>query len=162
MNFVIFFISRDIFWISKIQKNHEISKNRSKIEFWCFYCSKSPSFGNYESLRSFWCIYHSYISFFHLVPVLWRSSYFHQKLWKLESKFIESAWCKISFHARSTRSWRKVKIPKCAYFDGVLEIIPKNWKISIVTLFLMIFDDFSRFFGYQKTLKKHAKSSKIR
>ena len=70
---------------------------------------------------------------------------------KLESKFIESAWCKISFHARSTGSWGKVKIPKCGDFDGHFGKFKKN--ISIFTYILMIFRIFWYIFENPKILR---------
>ena len=73
--------------IWKSQKNHDFSKNRSKIEFWCSYRSKSSSFWKYSSRRSFWYIYHSYTSFFHLVWIIWRRPPHASKMVKIQAEF---------------------------------------------------------------------------
>ena len=86
-DFTDFFLFQEGSKILKIQKNHDFSENRSKIEFWCSNRSDSPSFWKYRFGRSFWCIYHSYNSFFHLVWIIWMWRPSCSKLVKIQAEF---------------------------------------------------------------------------
>ena len=125
MIFVIFLFFVKLFWNSKIQKNHEISKNRPKIEFWCFYRSKSPSFGNYEFFQSFWCIYHSYNSFFHLVWICRRRPPDTSKMLKILAEFRRICMMFKKLGRKCNGFKKNLFLPFYSKFDVVYEKIKK-------------------------------------
>ena len=81
---------------------------------------------------------------------------FTEKLWKSESKFTESAWCKISFRAKLKSFKNNLLKPFCSKFNVDTEKIRKFEFSSSRSHFIAFWKstlDFSWFFGLKKYQK---------